>query len=604
MRRVVLIAVLALLLAVMGGANKRPGTYNQGEGDWWASGTGSTGGIAAADTIIYLVQHESLPNTAASAEGWLPASPDSLLEGDDGSTVMWGMTKTGDDGIFLYSGADYQIITTALSTETDISSDYNYKALLWFSLDGVEQGDRIEDAYLCFNMGRWSATAPLAASNEYIAARGDTVSTDALAITSNASGLSAPSRMGISDGYIVVENSTPWPLSLRPTDRDDLHDFGPRSDSLWRAADAQEVGNNDTNMTEGEPIRLDVTDIMQQVVDSGNAGSGVFFYPYYIRGSGGGASLQINAGDNGAYVSPAGGNPCLTFKRITRRGVRPWGGVEVPVILTFDDNHAEQKFWVASMDSAGHESTIMNVADFNTTWLDSILGVNPDALYLVNHSKTHTSTGSLSGGALDNELTRTHMLSKLSNLSASDTAGIVDFAWPGGVQRPLFSVEAMRRMVDFGYRASRATLISDGPVGPSSPFAWDDYVNVFMIEAPVASAIFEDGGSPASESYMREKLLAYADDCRNNGKSAMVLYMHDYDDGVTGAALESFLGIVDDYDFLQIMDYDAALTMRLGGATYVEPDTTQGFARLDSLYTADGDAQYLEMIIAPYGETE
>jgi hypothetical protein len=77
MRRVVLIVVLALLLAVMGGANKRPGTYKQGETDWWATGTGSTGGAVVVDTFTivfcyndttdhYYAEYDSLVNGSAA----------------------------------------------------------------------------------------------------------------------------------------------------------------------------------------------------------------------------------------------------------------------------------------------------------------------------------------------------------------------------------------------------------------------------------------------------------------------------------------------------------------------------------------------------------
>jgi hypothetical protein len=581
-----------------------------------------SGGGAPADTIRIVSRDRLFPNTAARAAGYVTAADTVgaiINQGSAGQAVRWGHVNKGAPTTVYYDASSpYQnyYISCAIARPEDDTAWQATAALgfIWVSANGLTNGDKIESAYLMFNVAAFESF--IVAADCYVAARLDTNSADYAMVASSIVGYGADTdtaRMDISWDEVDATANTAWVPDL--DDRTDRHDFGPRSDTV--------IGPG--TYAAATCLRLNVTDAVQQVSDNGTLGRGMLFVIYGAPFAQTDIAL-FAAGDYGPYVGAGQAKGCPTFiaTATSRRGPREWGGVaRAPLVFTFDDQYPVQSGYFSALEALGKtfDVAVYRNAVNVFTWVDSLYTLKPDPFYLIHHSYRHPSVGGLTGAALDSQLTRAWMPVEFTGFTAADTLGVVDWAWPGGGAAPVKSLAAASRCVDFGYRSARGFnagwLLGQPGFEYETYLGWGNWANPYAIKATGAPALFGVGAAN-SEAQLAEELgdlidLHYTD----YGKAPIIIYGHKYDaapaDYISPAALTYLTNLAATLNSTEVMSYSDVLSLRLNGAVHKTPaqvvagrgvsadsNAIQTFAaHMDSAYTADSDANYLQMWIGP-----
>lgn len=538
------------------------------------------------------------------AEGWITAdgSFDIINESNDGTDVRYGYVKRAEPGrvYFDLGGRDFLITGRGAVPEDDFSWDDNASlAFIWFNLRGIPENSRIEDATIHLNVASWTTlTIP---AGEGVFARLDTLATDAQVFEATvvAEGGADPGRFDFSWDKIVHATSTNWSPSLER--RLDRHDFGPRSDSG--------ILGPVLGAPAGTPFRINVTDALQQLVDDGSASRGALFMLYGTRGVG---NFSFAAGHDLVRVGGAGGCPQLTVRLSTERGPKPWGGVRVPFVLTFDDNYDAQMAYFTAVESAGERYVAATCeACMRNDSFDSLNTANPGSIEYLAHSRTHSLLGEMTSADLNRELERDWFMDPEVFSDPPDTGSIVHFVWPGG-EGTKYGFEALSKMITYGYVSARATHFRPYeicPIGDLSYLSWDEPVNLYSIVAPNFGLIFKEDGVPSDWAFLKEELVDLVDSCySDHGKAALILYGHNTLDGATAANISLAYAVVDSLSITKAMSYSEVVQARQ--APFMDPAQivqSRGFsraqeltaARYDSVRWANSDENMLKVWIEP-----
>jgi hypothetical protein len=575
-RRLVLLLMLAGALAVLAGAGgSYEGRYAKGRASYSALGA-----AAAPETLSYIVGSKEYPNTEAESNGWVSSDMndyDVRLRSDDGQSIKWGTAyrNAPNNRLIGSVGVEYRIITSPCGGEESFNwGSAHYIAFLWFSLEGVSKGDQIANAFICANGASFGSNIEFDAG-EYVRARLDTVPEDYRMLNHTfpdavGGGSTDSCRVDIAWNYAIVDSTVTFDPTLNS--RNEWLDFGIPT-GKW----------DDATISTGEGFRLDVTDALQAVVDRGHADRGALFAIYLVGTFAG--TLQIAAGD-WPSLTAANGAPVLVFDTISRRGQRVWDSDKHPVALCWDDNANNQPQFFDKMEGYTDRVTFMTYGTeaASVAWDDSLYLVKSSKMDLVHHSWDHTTYGSVTGGALDVQLSKSWMGTEYAGL---DTTQIIYTAWPGNpAMLPQKSIEAVKRIIDFGYLGARATTMTGTPIGDDIPLRWDQPTCLYNIYAFSGSAIFSDGGAPGDKAYIAAQLRTWVDRSYRDGMAPTIIYVHDYGrDRATPAGVEDLVEVINETDFLELVPFSDLVDMRRSGCSFIDPSTTSlASAVWDSIY--------------------
>ncbi len=579
-------------------------------------GTGPSGG---ADTTRIIVGHSTYPissvamDSTTGGERWLFADThyDDVRRADDGTAVRWGCTRVSAPTVpFVTAQAGGQ---EANAGEANRPSHPVYSMFIAFNLADIPAGSRVENASVMINSGRFGGGIDL--TTGYIAARLDTVAADyAMIATSTGDTIDGSDLCYLNTSYSQVDRDPPgvaWtpPLALR----DDWHDFGISSVRYAPGYDVEDLGT----------VRLDVTDAVQQWVDRGNPFGGWAIFWIYRVGAGTTNETWMY-GD--AAVHNTKGSPTFTATVTSKRGQKAWGRVHVPILLSVDDGHAiHAKYLDIVRAGGGIYSEVANYSAWhsaggallNQAQRDSIWAANQAAF--VPHSRTHTGLGTFgTDNEIDYELTRDWLLldDVITGFDASDTLGLLDFAWPGGGSDAAnYSFRGVSRLVENGYKSSRAAAQAgwSAAIGARTTIGLDVYVNTMNLESYHASAIF-GSGTALSAAAMRDTVMDYIDDAwTTGGRSPASFYWHNNAGGAeqgSYALVSALVDLINDSEGMGFMSLPQARAFRLAGQSYIAPASiteangatlreATSAARYDSVYTADSDDNMLRVWVGP-----
>lgn len=622
MKRAIVAAALLCGLLLMGGAI-RP---DRDPGLGGPLGVGFNASTVKVDTVRIVTQTTTLRNTAARVAGYITAR-DTVgavnNSADNGGTVRWGWmqrsnssTAPGDSNQVQYITPNYYFSARGGTGEDDAGLDNpGIVGLVWVSANGLPNGSKINKAQLIVNLSAFGGTT--IGAGQYLAARLDTVSTDYRILNNHLNG-----RFRASWTKVDSIGGLAWNPTL--SSRRDRHDFGPRSDNI--------IGPG--TYGDGAALRFLVTDAVQQASDNGTLGRGLLFMIY---GSSGVGTVTLCGGTNTTYCGPGANNgkglPIFTAISSSRRGEREWGGVRVPIALTFDDQYDVQVGYFTAMEAGTKtfDAAIYNNAMAAHTWVDSLHTLKPTWMNFIHHTKTHPSMGNLTGEAIDPELTRKWMMTTLTGYTAADTAGILDWAWPGGGASPVKSLEVMSRLYDFGYRSGRGFgagwLAAQAGAEYETYLGWSNWVNKYQIKATGATSLFGSGAA-FTDAQMDEELGDLIDQHYTDyGKAAIIIYGHRYDsapaDYISPAGISHLIAKTNALNSAKVMSYKWILDRRFAGVSPVAADRIAEWvsagnytdvgrgvsvdsnaiqkyaAHQDSAYEASSNANLLKMWIAP-----
>jgi len=626
MKRLLLLIALAGSMALLAGAG---GTYKGGtyEGDVATFGkTWIKQGSAAVDTFDFLVRDSRYPNTASQAEGFTVSDSthyDIFNSGTDGAAVRWGWVYQAQPTTVQASTSawsDYTNWTRTYGTEDDNTWDGSQRFFfVWFNIDGLLTGQKVEEAYLVFNSS--GATSPDA--SEKMWARADTVSADYRILDGTSAGYVGSNndyaRFCASWDELDESTSTAWSPLL--DDRDDYHDFGPRSNTYINLGSAYAVG---------DVFRLDVTDAMQQVIDNGETERGVLFVIYGTTNTASG--IAIAAGISSTLAS-RGGNPLLYGRVTSRRGAKPWSGVRVPASFTLDAAYAVQTGYYDAFKSAGYtfdaalDSISLTYDSGAREWPDSAYVIDPTSIDFQSQGTIHASIAKIGPDSLATEMSRQWWDDFFSG--SFDTTRIVDWSWGSGPQgNPYKDREAVYAMVDWGYRSARDGgpnwLAGTEGFGGRTPLSWDNPTNLYLMRGESLEFVMTDivppgtGTAPADTATIYDRLLDYVDIYYTDyGKSALLFYGHNYNYNSSAEFLtaENFAYICELSDRLncfEVVPHRSIVSQRL--SSFMAPAAVETFtgwtqkdstvaktvaAQQDSLYSADGAGQLMKLWITP-----
>lgn len=617
MRRLqLLIALVAALVAGAGAGSFKGGSYGQASFDV-AGATYQAGGVATVDTVRIWSRVTAFPNIAGAVTAGHIVPRDTIgaviNQGNAGQSVRWGYVRKDAPTTVYYDagGGDYFIATSYAHGEDDFTwNGATRLCFVWFSTSGLTNGDKIEKAEIAFNTYSWGGFTINAGA--YVAARLDTISQDYRMLNGTVGdyGSGDVARFDMSWDEIDATGNALWIPDL--DDRQDFHDFGPRSNTV--------IGPS--VVAAKTSLSLDVTDAVQQASDNGTLGRGLIFVIYGTSTISAMPSFGagVLAANMGAGANGCKGAPTFTATATSRRGARVWNGAaRVPIAVIFDDQYPVQSSYFTAMEAGGKQFDIaaFRTAMTNYSWVDSLYTLKPNLFGLVHHSRTHASLGTLTAAQIHPELARGWLLDEFTGFTAADTLGVVDSAWPAGGSTPNTGVLAASMMIDYGYRSARGygtgwTATNLGLEYETWP-SWSGWFNAYNYRAIGISNL-------TGAASMADKIGDYVDLAYTaHAKSALVFYGHRNTtapaDGITPAKLTEMIGIADALNSCEILTLEEIMDLRMVGATFGTPQAASYGARLvattdsvtirktaavmDSLYRADADPNLLEMWIAP-----
>jgi len=546
------VAVAAVVSSFAGLEPEEIGALSSNSG-----GLKGAGVTVPVDTFRLLVQDQDWVNQNAIDEGWIEGDSyyDQINESADLEDEMkWGCIDGNNPDSPRYGANSFGPITR-FTAEDNAGQPY-FLAFYAFRVDGLTSGHRVENAYVMIN-GQDFVTLDF--TSGFIAVRLDTHVLDYQMITSTPPELD-PSFMNITWNEVDAGGNVAWSPTM--ADRDDMHDWGPRGVIQYPGRVLPING----------PVRIDVTDPIQQALDNNlfaETNGWAIFVLYHSGTSVGNMSWGISYTASRAD----GGNPCLTVETTSKRGPEPWGGGGIPFVLTFDDNYPEQQTLFQIMQAYNFQiSTLITGAlvlagSPSYMDIDSLEAANPGEIKYVHHTLTHPGLGDLSLVELDPELGRYWIDSDAWFPTVDiDTTAVIDFAWAGsGVEQ--YGIVALERMIDYGYRSSRAsgTRWTDyQATGLTTYFSWEDPVNMMLYQADFN--VWEIGTAERTNAEIEEYITDRIDWLyTEQGKAAFMAFTHSYSmNKITPANLSYALNFINNRNGIQVMDFDDCISIRDG----------------------------------------
>ena len=538
MRKISIAGLMVLLMAmVVGGAGPR-----------WVSTSHQLGGpswVASEPEVItkIVTTRSTFPNQ------FLPddSTFDIVNKADDGSALRYGWVDSSQQSTSPYNNSS--IAAQMNDLERDNTEVSPRLCFVWFSLNGVKAGDRINSANMTINNAAFS-TNPISGT-EYLTARVDTNRSD-YAMLDFESQQADLCFLDISWLYKDTDGTAEaWSPAM--SYRTDYWQFGPRSSTM-----------HDTSIhtaVQGSAIEFSLVDAIQQVVDKGQDAidDGVIVMVYgSATESSTSRSLTFAAGSHSRLGDvETGGNPSLEIETSSRRGPRAWGNGKVPVVFTWDDERLpDHATYEGILDGTG---VPFSTVAYEIAWgsgYPEFWAANPGEMELIIHSRNHIMLGDITGATLNSELEKTWVNSTNFTAGFPDTANI-SFAWPGG-DPFIYGWEAMWKMVSYGYDSSRGVVQKAAMIGPQPYASWDAYTNLYSIATISTGSITNDGGSPVTDSVLLHgNLMDEIDKMYTDfGRSALILYAHEEsDEQVTSGNLTTIRDQIDNSDFMYRASY-------------------------------------------------
>lgn len=618
MKRWHLLIALCAALVFSAGAGSYKGA-SWGAGSFTNAGASyQAGGVTKVDTVRVLSRDKRYPNNAAVTAGYVEEDIDYYTHynrGAAGVAVRWGANYRNAPDTPEYvttANSDYRIRVQVTRPEDDFAWQSTARnGFLWFDCTGLEPGMEVLDAGLIFNVSAYSN--PTIPAGGFLAARLDTVTKDYRMLNSRTvgAGYSAgndTARFSVTWNAVDFDHTAAWVPAM--TARTDRHDFGPRSDTVLPAG----------SYTQGQCLRLDVTDAVQQACDNAVEDPAILdrglLFLIYGSTTGTEVTFDISAGNFSGVESVGKGAPVFVCEAVTRRGAKAWGSGDVPFVMTFDDNWDAHVDYASTMWAAGLKFTAVtyNSGFVANASYDSLLSPNLSRTTIIHHSKNHPGIGALTGASLEEQVERSTYYTGAPWTTPPGNAAVQHYAWPVASGQQTYGILPISSFVTHGYLSARAASVkaaSTSPVGTIAFLSWDNVSNIYAVGSVFASSIFQDTGSPAAWAFIREEMTDAIDVCyTDHGKGALVVYAHKTSDGVTAANLALALAVADTLNCAVAMDYDDVISRRRAGSAFLDPAAiteANGYtaaeaataARYDSLRTANSDDNMLQVWIAP-----
>ena len=611
-RALIILWLVALCALAMCGA-KMPDVGLSGANRMGVGLRGGVGEGASSPLVEYRIwsKNTTFPNTAAIDAGYITAT-DTVTATKNTTNALSNVAQAvrychvakGDPTNVQVSAAfdGYRMFSTGTAAEDGITWNAAQQiAFVWVSTNGMTDAKKIQSAYLMVNFDAFAQTV---AAGSYIAARLDTVSTDYRITVGSSVGHGASNdyaRMGASWNEIDDSLNLAWTPAL--DDRNDWHDFGPRSNNV--------IGPG--VYARGTCHRLNVTDAVQQAADNGTLGRGLLFVIYSVGNtSNWGFSAGLNATFVGRTADGTGygkGDPTFLAYGTSRRGSIPWGGLRVPIAFQFDDSYPVQTEIYQALKDSGMTFTAAacasNIGDgdlgtslVHTDMLDSLWTAESANLYLVGHTKTHASLGSMTAGQLSANMERTWWSTFFEGV---DTTRIKDYALAGGYDAGIDNNAAVTcALVANGYRSMRSggydwETTKNGPgFAHDTRLSWDNYVSRYQLHSFNTRTFFGVSDSTgATQAQIKENLTDYIDQFYTDyGKSAIIMYAHYYKqalprDWANAANMRYFIGLTRQLNSCEIIGYNDLIAARLDGAAAKTPSEVNLAARAGSIAAPD-----------------
>jgi len=523
------------------------------------------------DILTWMWRLDDSPAVAAADSLWAFAdSADAAAVG-----VTYDRVFTDTDGSSIKYGSVYNTAAYFDSIYPNYyltnHSEYTYNPadtlaasmrlhFIWFDMSELPADCQIESAYLITPAGAAGIANTDASMTQYpapygISARLDTISTD-LRMLDYTNVRADPSRMNVTYKRPRGGVAGPWTPSFAK--RRDWNDFGPRASNTIV-----------TSRTAGQTFRLNLTDAVQQFIDSGRARNGPFVYT--LAGASGNNILSVGRefDTNPQFV--------VRFKE-TKTRQSPWGNSKIPFVFAFDDAHDEQATFCAALGAAGYPYSLVISGNYagdgaERLGIDNIMSLYTAGSDIVLHSLTHPDLGGLTDGQIKNQLYRSWWATTLSDATMDSTAvEWQDFAWPvaGG---DTYGVSAVKQMIRMGYRSARSAAHNDAwdaDVGTFQPYSWSEPFNKYTGATNFAGSRF----NKADPDSCRDLLRDYIDEIYSfTGKGAIVGYYHTTDD-LAFVQLATLLSVLPEFhDTVQVMSFEDMMTLRLQDADLIDPGT-------------------------------
>jgi hypothetical protein len=601
-RRVLVVALLAATTIVVCGANSyQPLSWSRES--YRVHGVSyPAGGAAKVDTFRIWSRVTSFPNKGAIAAGYIDSAKCTTINSSDtGAAVRYGYISSngaaGDTNTLvglpgnlqfkMYSKGTIKGASTDIFQEDDFNwNGSQYLSFIWVSANGLHNGEKIESAFLMWN-------APLDGTNTlslstYFTVRLDTISADYRAIdgvsVGRETGYTDPNWLDMSWSFCDIGDGERWAPALNL--RHDWHDFGPRARQEHSGAYGE---YSPADRAAGTVFRFDVTDAVQQASDNGTLGRGLLFV---IAGYGqpypsGASDVMVCAGNHPAVGTAGKGCPTFTATATSRRGEPAWRGARVPIVLTFDDSKADHTLYMPIVRAAGLHFTGAHTANYFTAREDSLYAANVGYVDIIHHSKTHVSTGSLSGANLNAELAREVTYDVPPWSVRPDTSAIRSYAYPGDSAKPKYSLNALTTMMAYGFTSARCLWreAATSSIGIIAYPAWRRPANMMaMASDGPESLMCQPGVTPkaalTTTAAVREALYDAVDVAYTLDQSPITLYIHDRAaDAVTPTVLQYLVNEVQASNCARLVNYYDMIEMRTAGARWMDPaEITNAYA--------------------------
>lgn len=488
------------------------------------------GSSVPVDTLTYVWRSSTSIPAAAADSGWgyTAGEMDTVFTDSDGTFMRYGaVRKSVPDTLYWNALGLYS--STRVEDDAPIAGIVSF---LWYDLSKLPADVKIESAHIVasgIDYGNITVGA-----GGYIAARLDTVAAD-LAMLDSSSPRADPRYFNMSYNRIDEDANTLWVPDL--DDRDDWHDFGPRSDTVWTDT---VVGGSGTSQDAGL-FRLEVTSAVQSFVDSGREMNG----PFVVYGVNTGVAVTYSAGADANYDN---GQPYLIVEFSTRRGTVEWGPSRVPLNVHFDDAVAAVEPHIAKLDSAGGKASLAihalgvstgggGASRWNAAEINALLAQGHKLVY---HSNFHgdPSDYSLIGHAdcdsLSYDINPDHPTDGLHDKLGIAWQSPRTFAWP----THKLSAALVDSLLEYGFIGARGGPDGTASAGnawscngvdageASSLLRWGADSNLYAVS--IIGSIEDVVGNAAATPTAAEVKEGFDDllDIAATNKAPMIFYVH------------------------------------------------------------------------------
>lgn len=561
--------------------------------------------LTGADTF-QVVNPSGVASPEYQSETWLfclddsgsvhtewPASPDSIIEDAAGEDFIFDIVDRANADTTL---AGTSTPSTQYGTGANNSLPYASQKfiILWFDLSKLPEDITILDAKLCVISNSTTTPAPYGRYAVLDTCKRDERMQHPTSLYHSTSGFAQVWEGRASWNKPRQSSADPWVPLLN--NRDDIHDYGIRSELLSTAT------------TAGSPATFEVDYAVQHYAKYRHANAG-----FWICGT------SATTGTFGIRCGPAIPIARLPFLKVTfiRKPYRfPWDGYPVAFAFSTDDQVVDNNTWKATADSFGYKYTLYmrgDTAPFASTTASMRLTVANiqdfynDGYEIGHHTLDHLDDWGLGEIVSDQDSMNAQVeRSWLSSATGIPTTSIRTLSYSGGG----FNILAQKTVQNYGYLMARCAgdTATDNAYPPWSTadgakqLRLDRTRNLFAVErASAANVLF---GTAAADTFshatIKDRFYDAIDASVRNGYFPLLYYVHDtktrttYTDGMDPDDWSSLCRIIQQngrvgvFTMTQIAQMYRNRNMPVDAPAWADRAVADGQVAADSLWWGGG----------------